>query len=93
MEALVVLVLLPIGVGVAFELVFRDTLRASVAAALGTPLFIFLCINWRDPAGGWNWLATLLVSPLAIAFAIVTVLFCFGHEARHRRGGREHYRA
>jgi ABC-type polysaccharide/polyol phosphate export permease len=93
MEPLAVLILLPIAVGVAFELIFRDTARASIAATLGTPLIIFLCLNLRDPAGGWNWLATLLVSPLAIAFAIATVLFCFGHEQRRQRGRRDQHHA
>ena len=39
-----------------------------------------------DPAGTWNWLAALLVSPLVIALALASVLFCFGRPPKRRRG-------
>lgn len=88
MEAFAVLIVLPIAIGIVLELVFRDTVHASVGATLATPVLVFTCLNLADPAGGWNWLAALLVSPLAIAFSIATVLFCFGHERRRpRRSG------
>ena len=57
---------------------FRDTRRASFAAALGSALVVFLGVFLFDPAAAWNWVAALLVSPLPIAFGVVTVLFCYG---------------
>jgi hypothetical protein len=88
-QPLVVLVLMPLLLGVACELVFRDTRNASFATALVTPIAVYFCIEALDPSGTWNWLATLLVSPLAIAFALATVLLCFGRSQapkRHRNG-------
>ena len=38
-----------------------------------------------DPGGQWNGLATFLVSPLAIAFSLATVLTCFGFREGRRR--------
>lgn len=89
MEPLFVLFVLPVLVGVASELYFRDTTHASLTATLVAPCVVFICISARDPGGTWNWLATLLVSPLAIAIALATVLICFGRlherERDHRR--------
>jgi hypothetical protein len=85
-EPLAVLVVLPIAIGVVSELVFRDTTHASFAAALGTAVVVFVTLRLLAPAGMWNWLATLLVSPLPIAAALATVLILYGRrESRRRR--------
>jgi hypothetical protein len=88
-QPLVVLFLLPVLIGVASEMLFRDTAKASLAAALASPLVVYLCLVTLDPDGTWNWLATLLVSPLAIAFSLASVLICFGraHPRRPHRNG------
>lgn len=85
MEPVAVLVLLPILIGVVSELVFRDTTHASFAAALGTTLVVFLCLRMLDSEGTWNWLAALLVSPLAIASALATVVLVYGRSQVRRR--------
>jgi len=85
MEPLVVLVLLPVLIGVVSEMLFRDTTHASLAAAVGTTLVVFLCLWYLDPDGTWNWLAALLVSPLAIASALAAVLICYGRSQVPRR--------
>jgi hypothetical protein len=85
MEPLIVLVLAPVVIGLTAELIFRDTRKASFAAALGCPAVIFLCLRLLDPDGALSWLAALLVSPLAIALSLATVLFSFGR-ARARKG-------
>ena len=90
MEPLAVLVVMPVLVGVAAELVFRDTTRASLAAALGSSLLVYACLATLDPGGTWNWLATFLVSPLAIAFSLATVLTVFGHREGRHRNNRHH---
>jgi Na+-driven multidrug efflux pump len=88
-EPLAVLVVLPIAIGIVSELVFRDTAHASLAAAIGTTLVVFLCLQLLAPAGLWNWLAVLLISPLAIASALAAVLILYGRtQSRHR--GRRH---
>lgn len=78
MEPFAVLVLLPTLVGIASELVFRDVLHASLAATLLSALAVYTCLDVLDPGGAWNALAGFLVSPLAIAFALVAALTCFG---------------
>jgi hypothetical protein len=88
MEPLIVLVLVPVLVGVTAELIFRDARKASFAAALGCPATIFLCLSLLDPDGGLSWLAALLVSPLAIALSLATVLFGFGRARARRRRAR-----
>ena len=88
MEPFAVLIVLPVLVGLVAELALRDITRASLAAAVISSASVYTCLRWLDPAGSWNWLATFLVSPLAIAFSLVTVLTCFGHldgRRRHRR--------
>jgi hypothetical protein len=89
LEPLAVLVVMPVLVGLAAALVFRDTTRASLVAALLSSLAVYACLATLDPGGTWNWLATFLVSPLAIAFSLATVLTCFGHldgRRGHRKG-------
>jgi hypothetical protein len=90
MEPLVVLVLLPVLIGVVSEMLFRDTTHASLAAAVGTTLVVFLCLWYLDPDGTWNWLAALLVSPLAIASTLAAVLICYGRsQAPRRKNGHD----
>lgn len=89
MEPLAVLVVLPVLIGIAAEVLFRDTSRASLAAAVLSSLSVYACLNYLDPGGTWNGLATFLVAPLAIAFSLATVLACFGH----REGRRPRKRA
>jgi uncharacterized protein YqgC (DUF456 family) len=89
MEPLLVLILMPVLIGVMAELIFRDTTRASLAAALGCLLAVFLCLDYLEPDGRLSWLATLLVSPFAIAFSLVAVLFCYGR-AQARKRNRNH---
>lgn len=86
MQPLLVLILLPVLIGVAAELIFRDTARASLAAALGCLLAVFVCLEYLEPEGRLSWLATLLVSPFAIAFSLVAVLICYGRDQARKRG-------
>jgi len=86
MEPVFVLIVLPVFIGIVSELIFRDTRHASLAAAIGSVLAVWLCVRGRDPEAMWDWLAALLVSPLPIGFALAAVLVCYGRqEARHRR--------
>ena len=90
MKALVFLLVLPVLIGFASEMVFRDAKKASFTAAVGSALAVFLGVIVLDPAGTWNWVAALLVSPLPIALGVVTVLFCYGRlqmrRPDHERG-------
>lgn len=89
-EPLFVLILLPVLIGVAAETYFRDTLRASAVATVLAPTVVYFCLTTLDPGGTWNWLATLLFSPLAIALALAAVMVCFGRgqvRKRPRRNG------
>jgi hypothetical protein len=85
MEPLMVLILVPVLTGVTAEWIFRDTRKASFAAALGCPAAVFICLRLLDPDGALSWLATLLVSPLAIALSLATVLYLFGRAHARRR--------
>jgi hypothetical protein len=90
MKPLLLLLVLPVLIGFASEMVFRDARNASLAAALGSGIVVVLGVVVLDPAGTWNWIAALLVSPLPMAFAVVTVLFCYGRlqmrRPDHERG-------
>jgi hypothetical protein len=88
MEPLFVLILLPVLIGVGAEVLFRDTLRASLAAALLAPIVVFLSITTIDPGGTWNWLASLLVAPLAMALALAAVMVCIGRTHARKRPRR-----
>lgn len=85
MEPFAVLVLLPTLVGIGSERVFRDTLHASLAAALISALAVYTCLNLLDPGGTWNALAGFLVSPLVIACSLIAVLISFGLLEGRRR--------
>ena len=90
MKALLLLLVLPICIGYASEMIFRDARKASFAAALGSALMVFLGVIALDPEGSWNWVAAVLVSPLPVAIGVVTVLFCYGRlqmrRPRHHHG-------
>jgi hypothetical protein len=85
MQPIVVLLLLPLAIGAGFEFAFRDTKRATLAAAVVSPLVVYFCIDALDPGGTWNWLATFLVAPLAIGCSLAAVLISFGRRHAHRR--------
>ena len=89
MEPLIVLVVLPVLIGVTAKLIFRDARNASFAAALGCPAIIFLCLRLLGPDGTLSWLATLLVSPLAIALSLATILFDVGRARARKRNRRK----
>ena len=88
MEPLVVLLLLPMLIGLVSWTLFSDTAKASLVATLGSPLVVYFCLKALDPDGTWNWLATLLVSPLVIAFSLATILVCFGRSRVRKRDHR-----
>lgn len=89
MEPLIVLVLLPVLIGVASEWLLHDVTKASLVAAILSPLPVYLRLALRDPGGTWNWLATLLISPLTIAIALSTVFICVGRaQARKHSSSR-----
>ena len=85
MQPLVVLVLLPVLIGIAAELLFRDARKASCAAALCVALVVYLCLRAGDPGGTWNWLAAVLVMPLPIALALAAVVLLYGRAHGRRR--------
>ena len=85
MQPLLVLVVMPLLVGVLAAIAFRDTRRASLAAALVSTAILYACLSTLNPTGEWAALATFLVSPLTLAFALLAVLVVFGHGHLHRR--------
>ena len=85
MEPLIILVVLPVLIGVTAELIFRDTKRASLAAALGCAMVVFLCLTYLDPVGTLSWLAALLVAPFALALSLAAVFVTFGHGPPRKR--------
>jgi hypothetical protein len=78
-NAFVVFFVLPILIGGGAKLLVHSIRGASFAAAVAAPVSAFLCIRAFDPEDAWTWLAALLVSPLVMALAVITVLLC------HRR--------
>jgi hypothetical protein len=87
MTPLLVLIVVPALIGVASAMVFRRIRGASLAAAVGSPMFVYLWVKSVDPSDTWSPLATLLVSPLVIAVAVTTVLLCAGRSHIRRHGG------
>jgi glycerol-3-phosphate acyltransferase PlsY len=83
MKALLVFFVLPTLIGIACIVLIRALRAASLAAAIGAPLVVFLCIELLDPDDAWNWLAALLVSPLVMAIAVITVMLCCRRSTRH----------
>lgn len=88
MEPIAVLIVLPIVIGIVSELIFRDTTHATLAAAVGTAAALAICMWLLAPPELWTWLAVLLVTPLAIASALATVLIVYGRSQAHRRRRR-----
>ena len=88
MEAITVWLVLPVAIGAAAEITLRDPSRASLVAAIASALAVYASLHHLDPAGTWNGLATFLVSPLAIAFSLATVLTCHGYLEGRRRPRR-----
>jgi len=88
MEPIAVLIVLPIVIGIVSELIFRDTTHATLAAAIGTAIALVVSMRLLAPSEWWTWLAVLLVSPLAIASALATVLIVYGRSQAHRRRKR-----
>ena len=86
MKALLFFFILPTLIGVASIALIRMLKPASLAAAIGAPLVVFLCIQVLDPADTWNWLAALLVSPLVMAIAVITVMLCWRRRVVRKRG-------
>jgi hypothetical protein len=86
MEPFFVFFLLPVLFGVVAEFIWRDTKHASLAAGIASTLLVYVCLELRDPEGTWNWLATLLIAPLVIAFSLTAVLICYGrvNQRKHR---------
>jgi hypothetical protein len=85
MKPLLLLLVLPVVIGIASEFYFRDTRKASFAAAVGSALLVIAGVILLDPAGTWSWIAALLVSPLPIALGVVTALYCYGRLQMRRR--------
>lgn len=87
MNALIVLVLLPLLVGVAAEALFREPRRASLVAVVATAVLTCVTVQVLDRGDSWNWIAGLMVLPLSIALAVAATLVCDGrldppHRAR-----------
>ena len=85
MKPLVIILVLPVLIGIASEYYFRDAKKASFVAALGALLCVFVGVTVLDVDGTWNWVAALLLSPLPVAFGVVTVLYCYGRLQMRRR--------
>lgn len=85
MQPLLVLIVMPLVVGVLAAVTFRDTRRASLAAALVSTVILYACLSTLNPSGEWTVLATLLVLPLTLAFTLLAVLLMFGQSPPHRR--------
>jgi hypothetical protein len=86
-NALIVLVLLPLLVGVAAEALFREPRRASLVAVVATAVLTCLAVQVLDRGDSWNWIAGLMVLPLSIALAVAATLLCDGRfdPPRHAR--------
>ena len=84
MKPLLILVLLPLAIGYVAEHFARHTRAAAIAATLVTSVVVLASVIVLDPAGAWNWLASLLVLPLPIALALAAVQLAHGR-ARSRK--------
>jgi hypothetical protein len=85
MKPIIVLLLLPVLLGVASHFLFRTVKSAACAATISSMLAVCICVRALDPDGSWSWLVALLVSPLVIAMAVITVMLCFGRSRARRR--------
>jgi hypothetical protein len=86
MKPLLILILLPVLIGIVANTLFHAIRSATLAATIGAPIVVYLCFRALDSDGTWSWLAALLVSPLVIAMALVTVLLWFGRSRVRKRG-------
>jgi hypothetical protein len=86
MKPLLILIFLPVLIGIVANTLFHAIRSATFAATIGTPIVVYVCFKALDPDGTWSWLAALLVSPLVIALALVTVLLWFGRSRVRKRG-------
>ena len=87
MRPLLIFVLIPVASGLASVLLLRNIKHASFAATVTSPLLIYVLVRLIDPSDPWSALATLLLSPLAIALAVITVFAWSGRmHASKRRG-------
>lgn len=86
MKPLLILIFLPVLIGIVANTLFRAIRSATLAATIGAPIVVYVCFKALDPDGTWSWLAALLVSPLVIALALVTVLLWFGRSRVRKRG-------
>ncbi len=84
MKPLIILVLLPLAIGYASEHFTRHTRAAAIAATLVTSVVVLASVIVLDPAGTWNWFASLLVLPLPIALTLAAVQLAHGR-ARSRK--------
>jgi hypothetical protein len=85
MKPILILVLLPVLIGVVANTLFRSIRSATLAATIGAPVVVYFCLWALDPDGTWSWLAALLVAPLVIAMALVTVLLWYGRSRVRKR--------
>ena len=85
MKPLLILILLPVLIGIVANALFCAIRSATFAATIGAPIVVYVCFKALDPDGTWSWLAALLVSPLVIALALVTVLLWFGRSRVRKR--------
>jgi hypothetical protein len=85
MKPLLVLIFLPVLIGVVTTVLFRGIRSASFAATIGSPIVVYLCFKTLDPDGTWSWLAAVLVAPLVISMALITVLLWFGRSRVRKR--------
>lgn len=85
MKPLLVLIFLPVLIGVVATVLFHGIRSASLAATIGAPIVVYLCFKTLDPDGTWSWLAAVLVAPLVISMALVTVLLWFGRSRVRKR--------
>jgi len=69
----------------AAALTLSDTRRASLAAAVVSTAILYGALSTLNPSGEWTLLATFLVSPLTLAFALAAVLVTKGHGDGHHR--------
>jgi hypothetical protein len=90
LSAFLVLVILPVAVGVAAEVLFREPRRASLVAVIATAVVTCLAVLVLDRGDTWSWIAGLMVLPLSIALAVAATLVCDGrmhppprHAGRH----------
>jgi hypothetical protein len=80
-----VLVVAPLLIGVASQLVFGDARKAACAAMLGAAVLVVGSVIAGDPGGAWTWLASLLVLPLPVALALTAALLVHGRSGvRHK---------